>query len=362
MKKNKILIVSNMYPTQEDPSYGTFVKVMEDGLRKYVPHLRIDLVAIKGRGKSKFSKLYKYIKFYIELLRLTMFGKYDMIYVHTITFPTPALRIASIFRNLILVFNIHGVDLLTKTKYTEKLKNLSIPLLKKSKFIVVPSTYYKDLLFKLIPIIEEDKVVVSPSGGLSKNFFHQKYTISTLPLKIGYVSRIVTGKGWDTFVRAMKILDEKKVPFNAIMVGSGNMENKLNQLILELSFVNNNSLKFIGPLGHNELSSFYNNLDVFVFPSESESESLGLVGLEAMAGSTPVIGSNIGGISTYLENDKNGYLFSPGNEIELSQAIIKYYNLTLDEKLKMSNNAYNTALDYETERVCKKLYQTILKP
>lgn len=360
MKSKKILIVSNMYPSVKDPAYGTFVKVMNDELCKYLPDSQIDLVVIRGRGITKTTKLYKYIKFYIELLIQTIFYRYDLIYVHTITYPTPALRIASMFRNLNLIFNIHGVDLLTRTKYTELLKKCSFPLLKKSKYVVVPSVYYKEILRQQIPLVEDKKIVVSPSGGLSKNFYHIKNNVSNGLLKIGYVSRIVKGKGWDTFVKALKILDESGISFDAYMAGAGNMEDTLKLMITDSHVLKNNSIKMLGSFSHERLSTFYNNIDLFVFPSENKSESLGLVGLEAMAGSTPVIGSNIGGIATYLKDGINGFLFEPRNEHQLCDAIIRYYNMSENQKLEMSNNAYQTALNYESEHVCKKLYNTIL--
>ena len=56
---------------------------------------------------------------------------------------------------------------------------------------------------------------------------------------------------------------------------------------------------------------------------------MGLVGLEAMAASTPVIGSNIGGIATYINDGENGFLFEPKNSMELANNIIKYMDSSI---------------------------------
>ena len=57
-----------------------------------------------------------------------------------------------------------------------------------------------------------------------------------------------------------------------------------------------------------KIKYIYNNIDVLVFPTKLK-EGLGLVGLESMACSTPVIASNSSGPATYVQEGKNGFLF-----------------------------------------------------
>ena len=52
------------------------------------------------------------------------------------------------------------------------------------------------------------------------------------------------------------------------------------------------------------LVNIYNSLDIFVFPTYRKSESLGLVGLEAMACETLVIASNNYGPTDYIKDKK----------------------------------------------------------
>ena len=71
---------------------------------------------------------------------------------------------------------------------------------------------------------------------------------------------------------------------------------------------------FTGMLHGEELSQAYASGDVFVMPSESE--TLGLVVLEAMSSGLPVVGVRAGGIPDIIPEDqqgKTGYLFNPGN-------------------------------------------------
>lgn len=103
-----------MYPSATDPVYGTFVKNFMDELRKRNHDGINDIVTIYGKRKWIISKLITYTGFYTRLILRLLFIQYDLVYVHTITFPSPGLRIASIFKHHIpLIFNVHGNDVLS---------------------------------------------------------------------------------------------------------------------------------------------------------------------------------------------------------------------------------------------------------
>lgn len=71
---------------------------------------------------------------------------------------------------------------------------------------------------------------------------------------------------------------------------------------------------FTGMLGGEELSQAYASGDVFVMPSESE--TLGLVVLEAMSSGIPVVGVRAGGVQDIIPADQDGkigYLYTPGD-------------------------------------------------
>lgn len=344
-----------MYPEYNDPAFGTFIKIMEEQMRNMYPDFEIEVVAIRGRSHSIFDKITKYFKFYSSLLWKTIIKSYDIIYVHTITFPTPPLRIVALFRNLNIIFNVHGSDVLSQSRISFLLKRLCCPLIKKCKFLVVPSEYFKNIVVEELPI-SPNKILVSPSGGVDNIFFQDKIIKETHLYTIGYVSRINKEKGWLTFIESLYLFDKYNIPFKAVIAGSGEDDNQLISHLSNLNIVNG-TIEFMGSLSHKELCILYKNLDVFVFPSKRE--SLGLVGLEAMASGIPVIGSRIGGIMTYLEDKINGFLFSPSDPGDLSECLFKYYSLPLNIKRSYIEAAKTTASKYKTENVCKSLYKKI---
>ena len=68
---------------------------------------------------------------------------------------------------------------------------------------------------------------------------------------------------------------------------------------------------WLGGLSGDALSTAYASSDLLLFPSRTE--TLGQVGLESMASGTPVIASDEGGPSTYIEHQENGWLLDATN-------------------------------------------------
>ncbi len=65
-------------------------------------------------------------------------------------------------------------------------------------------------------------------------------------------------------------------------------------------------------------------MDVFVMPSLQE--GLGLALMEAMAQGVAVVGSEVGGIKTLIQDKENGLLVAPADALALAQEIITLLN------------------------------------
>ena len=64
----KILLISNMYPSEKDKTYGTFVKMFKEGIEHNMNDIVFDCCFIRGRSNSFVVKLYKYIVFYFSII------------------------------------------------------------------------------------------------------------------------------------------------------------------------------------------------------------------------------------------------------------------------------------------------------
>ena len=248
-----------------------------------------------------------------------------------------------------IIINAHGSDVIKESIIGSIINKATVNVINKATLIVTPSDYLKRLLSQKFKI-EMNKIFVSPSGGVNMKIF-KKNNISkdNQIFTIGYVSRIDEGKGWDVLLKASKqLLNNGIKKFQVKIIGSGIQEKQLFEMIDRLGL--REKVEFIGPIQQIELVNYYNQMDLFVFPTRLK-ESLGLVGLEAMACGLPVIGSNIGGLKSYIRNGLNGELFESNDYKQLSQKI--EYFMQLDEtKYKLySDNAINTAKEFDSKVV-----------
>jgi glycosyltransferase involved in cell wall biosynthesis len=333
-----------MYPSRKHKTFGVFVQNVE----KILLNDGNDVIkaVIRGQGTSFVQKIYKYILFYLSITYNFFFVKYDLIYVHYINSSFVPLSLFSFLKKpKRLIINFHGGDLVPLSRYENFVMPLTKFVVRKSVGFVVPSEYFSELL-QSYHGVSKSKICVYPSGGIDTNSFYKFSGSRAEVITIGFVSRVARGKGWDTFIKFLRILKDRGISFKAKIAGNGPDMPKLLSMIDFQGF--GDSVEVLGEVSHKDLPGLFNSFHVFVFPTKL-SESLGLVGLEAMACGVPVIGSNIGGIKSYIIDEYNGYLFTPGDEQELFYKFEKYIALSQIERDGMEEAGIQTAIGYDSK-------------
>ena len=171
------------------------------------------------------------------------------------------------------------------------------------------------------------------------------------------MSRIEKNKGYDTFLKAIKeLVDQEKIKNEKfLVVGGGAEEDKFNELVKKLNL--KDYLEIRNMVSQEELINIYNSLDIFVFPTRRKSESLGLVGLEAMACETIVISSDAKGPMSYVKNKKNAYVFKQGDSKSLVDVINTVTGLDTNDIDKIKAGALSTAEEYDSTNMDDILYK-----
>ena len=358
MEKKKILLVSNMYPSSKYKYYGSFVKNTEEILRNngYI----VDKV-VMTKQTEKIAKLFSYIYLHMYTILKGIFNNYDYLYVHFISHSsTGAIFVKKTSADTKLVLNAHGNDIISDYDDTKNIKR-SKKYIKKSDKIVCPSNYFKELIINNYGV-DENKVYVYPSGGVDTSKFKKidkkdalkEFNLSDKYNYIGFASRFEKDKGYDVFLKAIKeLLDKKELKENDrfLVIGAGSEEEKFNELVDKLDI--SNYLEVRNMVSQDELVYMYNSLDIFVFPTYRKSESLGLVGLEAMACETLLIASNNYGPTDYVVDNKNAKFFKPKDAKDLANKIIETRKMNNEEKNKMKKKARETAIKYDSKNTKK---------
>jgi D-inositol-3-phosphate glycosyltransferase len=134
-----------------------------------------------------------------------------------------------------------------------------------------------------------------------------------------FVGRIQPLKGADVAVRTLAELADPTATL--VVVGGasgvdGDAEvDRVHKLVVELGLAE--QVRFVDPVPHHLLSTYYRAADVCLVPSRSE--SFGLVALEAAACGTPVVASAVGGLRTLVEHERTGFLVDGRDPVDFAR-------------------------------------------
>ncbi len=128
------------------------------------------------------------------------------------------------------------------------------------------------------------------------------------------VGSLVDGKCFDLLLKAFSKLSFKDK--HLIIIGDGPKRHELENMIKELGL--ESTVEMTGNLSRDEILPKYHESDVFVLPSNSE--TFGVVYIEAMASGLPVIATRCGGPEDFVDNS-NGLLIDINSEEQLINAM-----------------------------------------
>lgn len=153
-----------------------------------------------------------------------------------------------------------------------------------------------------------------------------------------YFGRFSEEKGIITLLKAHQNLDCR---YKLIIVGAGPQKNQITD------FINMHGLKNVelpGPIYGSEMERIIEKSKMVIVPSEWY-ENCPYALLQALAKGKIVIASRIGGLPELIEDKKTGFLFTAGDETELSKSI--------DHVMNMSEEDY----DVMSEEISRKAFE-----
>jgi rhamnosyl/mannosyltransferase len=144
-----------------------------------------------------------------------------------------------------------------------------------------------------------------------------------------FTGRLRYYKGLQFLLEAMSAMPAET---RLVIVGIGPQEAALKELTARLGL--EDKVIFAGEISDEELPAYYAAADIFVLPACERSEAFGLVQLEAMAAARPVVSTELGTGTSYVnQHGKTGLVVAPSNPAALAEAVNK---LLGDKELRES--------------------------
>lgn len=228
--------------------------------------------------------------------------------------------------------------------------NYSFKKLKKCDFIITLSEALRENLIK--NNVSQDKLFNLPNMvRVEKPYASAPFRD---PVTIGALGRFVKKKGFSHLIESIKLIKESGHHNIRLIIGGDGKEQKpLKQLVNNLGL--NKEISFAGWI--DDKDAFFNQIDIFCLPSISE--PFGIILLEAIEHSKPIVATKSGGPNEIIRHKQDGFIAN----INSAQDLAKYLTILInDQKLadKMSQSAYNRLkTNYDINMVAKQLSEII---
>lgn len=164
-----------------------------------------------------------------------------------------------------------------------------------------------------------------------------------------FVGKLRYYKGLQYLINAME-----GVSARLLVIGDGPMEQEW-KTIAEKPEIRD-KVVFLGEIGGESLADYYQAADIFVLPACERSEAFGLVQIEAMASGLPVISTELGtGTSFVNVHEKTGLVVPPKDSQRLREAIITLLG-NEDLRKAMGRRARDRAIrEFSVETMAEKI-------
>ncbi len=144
--------------------------------------------------------------------------------------------------------------------------------------------------------------------------------VDKMGIILGYIGRLVDGKGLEDLFEAVKILKTRNSElgtWNLAVYGTGTLKIKLKKLAEELNI--GDKIEWHGFVPYTKVPEALAKIDIFVYPSWHE--GFGRSIMEALAMEKAVVATQVGGIPDLIKDGENGFLVEPHNPEALAEKI-----------------------------------------
>lgn len=311
----KILYVTNMYPSEETPFDGVFIKEQVQYCQdKY--NIDYKVFVIERSGK----KYLNYFKSIIQIKKIISRGNFDLVHVH--------YGLAGMFlvlKPLIkppVVVTLHGSDIISYKKRDGLMQKISKMAASNAERIIILNDKMAAILYR-----HRHKLVKIPCGINTEIFALDRNNLDNDRFLIGFPSdRKREVKNYPLFKIITNIISEKG--YNIKILEFTNFTRK-------------------------EMAYNLSKLDCLIMTSHSEGSPQ--IIKEAMVCEVPIVSTKVGDVEILLKGLKNCYVIDSFDPEPFVEKVIKILGLSPGERTTGGKERIKQ-LELDQENVCANIY------
>ncbi len=330
----KVVFLARWYPHKYDPMFGLFVQrhaeaaALHNDITVVYVHPDenaqslydieratengVDTIRIYYKKEGRVSSAWRYFQACRKGLKLA--GKADLIHVHVLTRMGFIAHWKKNYDGTPYIITEHWSRYLPGNDFSGLLRKMwTKRIVRRAAMVTTASQVLADAMqhhglknhhYELLPNVVDTQ--------LFKPIPHH----NEVP-KIVHISCFEDqSKNISGLLEALKILKDKGIAYQAVLIGAGMDWEAIKQKAVALEL--NGQVRFTGLLQGQDLVEELATGDFFVLPSHYETG--GIVLLEAMACGLPVVATRVGALPEIV-NERNGLLVPPGNCQALADAM-----------------------------------------
>jgi len=281
-----------------------------------------------GFLRSRFTQLFIFFISFFRLLKLLKKDQPDYLIAHLLV-SLPLVITALIQSKTKLVIRISGLPRLNIFRkiywkfFGKKVYKVTCPTIATLEKLKLLNIFdHKKLHLLHDPVISPKTIVFKKNDSIDSKYNNKKIIIA--------IGRLTKQKNFSLLLHCFALIKKRHPNYHLLILGSGEEENKLKQIIHNLEISNSVDL-----LGFKENPYKYlNKAECFILTSLWEDP--GFVLLEAAYLNIPIIASNCpNGPEEILLNGLGGFLFENNNQNKLVEAFERFYQSSkIDLKIK----------------------------
>ena len=356
MKKENLILLTNLYPLPWEPNRATFNKQQFDcisndvNLSILIPVPFLDW--FKNRHKIEQTSKIRYVpyfyfpkfgrRFYSVFMLLSLLihsglwlkNKQADLLLASWAFPEGVAGhwLSKLLRCKLFI-KVHGSDINMHAKNPARACQIK-KAANNSEGIISVSKALADELVKIG--VNENKIKVIYNGVNHETFkdnlpktFEGDYLL--------YVGNLKQSKGVMELLEGFALISPAHSALQLVFAGNGPMLNELKTKAIDLKI--SEKVKFLGTVNHSELPSIIGNAKLLVLPSYNE--GVPNVVLEAMACGTPSVATDVGGIPEIIISGVNGILIKHPESLYVKSALEEALSIDWDkEAIIQSSNKF----------------------